>query len=82
MNYEHRMMRCKLDRSSRIGDHRYRPGEQLREGHKANDDFEEFTPPPAPPAPVTAPVRAARAKPKPGEVVHGLPKAEKGEHGD
>lgn len=52
--YDHRMMRCKLDRSTKIGERRYRPGEVLQPGDEATADFEEFTPPPPPPP---APVR-------------------------
>ena len=74
MNYEHRMMRCKLDRSARIGTRRYRPGEMLQDDHKPTDDFEEFTPPKVEvPIPAPIPVRLAPVKPKSDEKVHGLP---------
>lgn len=49
MSYEHRMMRCKLDRSAMIAGRRYRPGELLQEDHKPTDDFEEFEPEPPKP---------------------------------
>jgi hypothetical protein len=85
MTYEHRQMRCKLDRSALIGGIRYRPGEQLREGHQPTDAFEEFTPPPVKELEKPKPVRAAKVTPKPGEKVHGLPplpKEHEDEHGD
>ena len=48
-SYQHRMMRCKLDRNARIGTRRYRAGELLQPGDAPTDDFEEFTPPPPKP---------------------------------
>lgn len=72
--YVHRMMRCKLDRSARIGDYRYRPGERLRESDKATDDFEEVDAPPPPPVVAAPPpVRAARVRPAAGEKIIGFP---------
>ena len=41
MTYEHRMMRCRLDRTALIAGHRYRPGEPLRDEHEPTKDFEE-----------------------------------------
>lgn len=47
MNYEHRMMRCKLDRSALVDGRRYQPGEILEEGKEPTEDFEpcEVEPP-------------------------------------
>lgn len=69
MNYEHRMMRCKLDRSALIAGHRYRPGERLLDEHAPTDEFEEFEPKAAP-APGTKRIKTYRPPPVARATVH------------
>ena len=81
MGYEHRMMRCKLDRSAMIGERRYRPGEVLQDGHEPTEAFEEFTPPPVVVQPVKpmrklqrlVPLRQVPGTPEPPVVSSGPP---------
>lgn len=68
MTYEHRMLRCKLDRNVFYKGRRYRAGELLPPEVEPSDDFEEFTPK-AEPAPT--PAREPRK-------IQRLPEAPKG----